>query len=666
MESLTGKTSEEVEVLKLAENGRNWKIYRAKIIKAAATDITDLLGVLAGWEPDNGSYDWECWDAILKWTFYTSVPISILCPIRKLNTADQIFKYLAKRFRDSKPIPHANEFQCAGTAAAAETPEKSPTSADAATERHVSAERNNEDLSTTKALTRGTEDVDNGNVGRNQDPCMSSEDSAKGTSAKCAETTTVVLESAPHKMQNRLQNSLPLTPRLPIEGEPSGCKQEAADSVVMAGRTNRMVRMAEPTEIADINLEKAAPDGEPVERAHRIDEGDETDADVDRMALLGREPAEMACRVDKGDGMEHRDLRLQQTNSYCKESRQHNEITNENVPSTYGLPLEGEWTVFASGEARDPKGDANASDAATEHAYHPSESRMTEDANGVELEGCREGASESASIDVAAAECCQQLVGMADSDPSQGVEPAEMSNVSKTLITMSVELEDLCSGGILRVCLGNRADGSRDHTDVSSGQTDAPSVKTDADRPANKPENISIPRKREKPPNLPIETARGHPDKLNSCGNLVDTSSVRTDGHSDGDETETAVNETESIRKCRNSWTTRNLPITPEIKRSESTRRWRRVSVKDVDIYIPWNVPIEALGQTFEFGQAESGVEAIAPIVEGETVEGAGDCDGDRDGDDGSVDGTTSGSDIDSKQVEVVLLTGDSQHMRQI
>ena len=86
MESLTGKTSEEVEIPKLAENGQNWKIYCAKIIEATATDITDLLGVLAGWQPDNGSYDWECLDAILKWTFYTSVPISILHPIRKLDT----------------------------------------------------------------------------------------------------------------------------------------------------------------------------------------------------------------------------------------------------------------------------------------------------------------------------------------------------------------------------------------------------------------------------------------------------------------------------------------------------------------------------------------------------------------------------------------------------
>ena len=115
MESLAGKTSEEVEVPKLAENRRNWKIYCAKIVEAAATDITDLLGVLAGWEPDDGSYDWECKDAILKWTFYTSVPISILCPIQKLDTAGQIFKYLAKRFRNSEPIPRCHAPNTFGT-----------------------------------------------------------------------------------------------------------------------------------------------------------------------------------------------------------------------------------------------------------------------------------------------------------------------------------------------------------------------------------------------------------------------------------------------------------------------------------------------------------------------------------------------------------------------
>ena len=145
-------------------------------------------------------------------------------------------------------------------------------SADAATERHASAERNNEDLTTTKALIRGTEDVDNGNVRR-----TSLEALVQGISTKCAETTSVVLEGTPHEMQDQLQNSLPLTPRPPIEGKPSGCKQEAADSVVTAGCTNGMVGMTKPPQ---------------------------NDADVDRTALLGGKPAERACGVDEGDRME--------------------------------------------------------------------------------------------------------------------------------------------------------------------------------------------------------------------------------------------------------------------------------------------------------------------------------------------------------------------------
>ena len=52
--------SEEVKIPKLAKNGQNWKIYRMKVIEAAAMDITNPLGVLAGWELDDGSHDWEC------------------------------------------------------------------------------------------------------------------------------------------------------------------------------------------------------------------------------------------------------------------------------------------------------------------------------------------------------------------------------------------------------------------------------------------------------------------------------------------------------------------------------------------------------------------------------------------------------------------------------
>ena len=157
MESLTGKTSEEVEIPKLAENRRNWNIYHAKIIEAAVTDITDPLGVLAGWQPDDGSYNWECLDAILKWTFYTSVPISILRPIRKLDITHKIFTYLAKRFHDSNPIvdpcvTSTNEAKRGMDENSHKEPKQSPVSENAATERHVNANRDEEDLLNTEDL----------------------------------------------------------------------------------------------------------------------------------------------------------------------------------------------------------------------------------------------------------------------------------------------------------------------------------------------------------------------------------------------------------------------------------------------------------------------------------------------------------------------------------
>ena len=62
---------------------------------------------------------------------------------------------------------------------------------------------------------------------------------------------------------------------------------------------------------------------------------------------------------------------------------------NENVPNAYGLPLEGEWEVCASGEARDPRSSVNVPNAMPERVHCPSESSETKDAEGVELEGCK-------------------------------------------------------------------------------------------------------------------------------------------------------------------------------------------------------------------------------------------------------------------------------------
>ena len=261
-----------VKIPELTEDGQNWKIYHMKFLEVTAT--FNCLEVLAG-RPYKGD-DWDGCNALLCCMFMETVAPSIHFKIR-CRTAHENFKYLAKQFRDNNPIPCANKLQCTGTAAVAEMPENYPTSANTATERHVHAKSDEEDLTaTTKDLTQGTEDVNNGSVGCIQDPCTSYEASAKGTSAECAETTLVILKGVPHEMQNLLQDSLPLTPRPPIDGEPCECKQEVADSVVMAGCTNGMAQLAKPTEIADVNLEKAVLDGRDlVERVHIVNEGSE-------------------------------------------------------------------------------------------------------------------------------------------------------------------------------------------------------------------------------------------------------------------------------------------------------------------------------------------------------------------------------------------------------
>ena len=137
-----------VKIPKLAEDGQNWKIYRAKFLEVTAT--FDCLDVLAG-RPYKGD-NWDGCNALLCCTFMESVPPSIYFKIHH-RTVHENFKYLAKQFRNNDPIPRANELQCAGTATVVETPVKSPTSMNAATERHVDAKWDKEDLSTTKDLT---------------------------------------------------------------------------------------------------------------------------------------------------------------------------------------------------------------------------------------------------------------------------------------------------------------------------------------------------------------------------------------------------------------------------------------------------------------------------------------------------------------------------------
>ena len=138
-----------VKIPELTKDGQNWKIYCVKFLEVAAT--FDCLEVLAG-RPYEGD-DWEGCNALLCCTFMESVPPSIYFKIHHRTTYEN-FKYLVKRFRNNDPIPCANKVQCAGTATAVEMPVNYPTSVNAATEWHVHANSDEEDLSnTTQDLT---------------------------------------------------------------------------------------------------------------------------------------------------------------------------------------------------------------------------------------------------------------------------------------------------------------------------------------------------------------------------------------------------------------------------------------------------------------------------------------------------------------------------------
>jgi len=647
-----------VKIPALELDGQNWKIYRVKLLEHAATK--GWLNVLAG-KPDE---DWEGCNALLHELLHDTIPISIYIRLRR-NTAHQAFKNLAKRFHDRDPIadPRAKKLATCTNDDKRYPSAESPTSENAAT----GAEREDPP---TKDLTRGTKDVDDRIVGRT-DPRTSFEASAKGTSAESA-GTTVLLESVPHETQNEPQDSPQVTPRLPTEGKPSECEREVAESVVTAERTKGTVEKAEPRE---------------------------TVADVDGKAALGREPVERIHRVDEGDEERERKSRLQQTNLH-DESCQRNENAQEDIPSAHRLPLEGEWIVCASG------GLTNSS------------------------EGCERDAVKRECVDEPIVECCQQL-GMANGNGGREVEPADTQNESKGLVTQSIEPESPNGGEIPRVRLrgtspragdanghANGADasssqvdasrgqadesrGSADvlgtsnsaetagiscgegagtyldaggakrvidatvgvgsHAEASNGHTDVQSVQTDALTTADAPQTVSIPRNDSKTPNLPMETAKWHPDEPNGCGSRADGSSARTHAYCVGNETETAGNEAEHVRTRRNEPRTRNSPNGRDIATPKLPGRWRRVSTGDGDVYAPWNTPVAAIetaSRIIVFGRAESGDEAIAPSVDGETAGGRGD------GRDGDADGTTSGDGVDSTRVNAAQLATESQHTR--
>ena len=181
-----------------------------------------------------------------------------------------------------------------------------------------------------------------------------------------------------------------------------------------------------------------------------------------------------------------------------------------------------------------------------------------------------------------------------------------------------------------------KTDGDGSHANTSSGRGNVLGVETHVIKPENETANIRLPRKKVKPPDIPIGPARAAPNEPDGHGNLADTSSVYTDAHSIGNESETSANETDIVRTRQVGQRTRNLPYTPENGMPKRAIHWRRVNVDEIDVYLPWNAPVEVLGRTFVFGRFKSGDKPIAANIESK-----------RDGD-GNVDGTMSGGGVHS------------------
>ena len=96
-----------VEIPALELDGRNWKIYRAKILEDAAT--LEVLEVLIGSEKDNGSDYWLGQDTKARFLIYPILPSQLLDCILQLDTAHEMFMYLERKFHDTDPIERVAE-----------------------------------------------------------------------------------------------------------------------------------------------------------------------------------------------------------------------------------------------------------------------------------------------------------------------------------------------------------------------------------------------------------------------------------------------------------------------------------------------------------------------------------------------------------------------------
>ena len=144
------------------------------------------------------------------------------------------------------------------------------------------------------------------------------------------------------------------------------------------------------------------------------------------------------------------------------------------------------------------------------------------------------------------------------------VEPMDAPIESETLIIVSIQLEDLCSGRILRVrlggtsccagdanCLGNGVDTSRYQLDGSRGLTDGLGGLTDASNASNKAEMAGMSHGEGVSMYLSIGDMKCLVMEMDGIETCADALIGRGDIPSVETETETAENNSTNVRRCR-------------------------------------------------------------------------------------------------------------------
>ena len=193
--------------------------------------------------------------------------------------------------------------------------------------------------------------------------------------------------------------------------------------------------------------------------------------------------------------MECRDLRLQQTNLLCEETRQRNGNVEDNIPIANGLPLEGEWTVYPSGEMKNSNGGDAGREVEPVDSPNESEALVTlsiesEDPESggiprVYLGGMRMWTGDA-----------NGLESQANASYSRMDESASQVDVSRRPETNIMDHGDsagmyLSAGGAKRPVY--KTDGAGTHAGTLTRQTDASSIETKTNTPANAPDTVRIP-----------------------------------------------------------------------------------------------------------------------------------------------------------------------------